>query len=62
MGSLGNVGYGAYNIKGTLLVVGPEGAQVLKRRSTLDELLDLTIEEAQEDDIFLDHRINTGGI
>lgn len=61
MGRLGQVGYGAYNIKGTLLVIGPEGAQILEKKNTFDELLDTTIKEIQEEDIFLDYKINTGG-
>ena len=61
MGQLGQVGFGAYNINGTLLVVGPEGAKILERKDTLEELLDEVIDGVQEDDVYLDYKINTGG-
>lgn len=62
MASLGNVGYGIYRLnRKHLLVLGPGGAKIVPLRSNLQDHFDLILEEMSEEDIFMDHKINTGG-
>ena len=63
MAHLGNVGYQIYDLKeGSLLVVGSSKITHLTDRSQeyVEELLVACIEEAVEEDIYIDHKLNRG--
>jgi hypothetical protein len=62
LGRLGNIGYQIYNIQEGLLIVGSADIKLLDQ-SSLEDLRDLissSLDEAQEEDLFLDHKINRG--
>ena len=60
MGKLAYVGYQLYNLPGGLLVVGAGEIGYLGKSSKEDqwELIVNTLEEAQEENNFFDHKIN----
>lgn len=62
MANLGFIGYQLYSLPQGLFVVGPEVAESLFKKSKDDvrSILNTYLEEATEEDLFLDHKINKG--
>lgn len=60
MASLGYIGYQLYFLPQGLLVVGPEVAEHLFKKSKEDikDILDKYLEESGEEDVYFDHKIN----
>lgn len=52
------VGYGLTWCKGKLLLFNPREVKLFRNQSSFDDLLDSTIEEATDQDIYVDHRLN----
>lgn len=61
MGQLGRIGYGVYNWKGKLLILHPNGAELLEERPYFEALYDDIIDKSEEEDVYEDHSINKGG-
>ena len=60
MGKLAYTGYQLYNLPGGLLVVGAGEIGYLGKNSKADQwdLICKTLEDAEEEDLFFDHKIN----
>lgn len=58
MGQLGYTGYGIRYYKGTLILLEPGGARVLKRALAEENLFDSMTEESTEEDLYVGHAIN----
>lgn len=58
MGQLGNSGCGVYNIDGLVFVVYHDGCKVYRRRNAEDSLLEEVLEQAEEEDCYMDYKLN----
>jgi hypothetical protein len=60
MGQLGYIGYGVYRINDkALLVFNPRGPQIFHLKSSLENIFDHMVEGLEEEDCYLDYKINT---
>ena len=58
MGQLGNTGCGVYNIDGLVFIIHQTGCKIYKRRNAEDSLLEELLERAEEEDCFMDYKLN----